>query len=105
MMLNYKTGLLRGSIVKLMVEHSTTTAEVIRLVVAQVAKTSRKAVESDMSDYYLVASLGGKKEKILDAGYAPLQLQMNAAEIKDKVMLMVRKHSEEAQLNQMITNV
>lgn len=104
-MLSYRTGLVRGSIVKLLVEHTTTTAEVIRLVVTQVARTSRTAVESDLSDYFLVASLGGKKEKVLDLDYAPLKLQMNAAETKDKVLLMVRKHSEEAQLNQMVTNV
>lgn len=104
-MLSYRTGLVRGSIVKLFVEQKTTTAEVIKLVVTQVALTSRTTVETDLSDYFLVASIGGKKEKILEPDYAPLRLQMNAAESKDKVLLMVRKHSEEAQLNQMVTNV
>ena len=104
MMLSYRTGLVRGSIVKLFVEQTTTTAEVIKLVVTQVARTSRSKVESDLSDYFMVACLG-QKEKVLEPDYAPLQLQMNAAESKDKVLLMVRKHSEEAQMNQMVTNV
>jgi len=101
-MLSYRTGLVRGSIVKLFVEHTTTTAEVIRLVVAQVAKTSRSKVETDLSDYFMVAFIG-QKEKVLNSDYAPLQLQVNAAETKDKVLLMVRKHSEES--HQMVTNV
>ena len=104
--LSYCTGLVRGSIVKLYVESTTTSVEVIRLVVNQVAVTTRTPLEEDLTDYYLVAGIRDKKEWILEKNYHPLQLQMNAADqTKDKIFLMVKRRSEEEQLNQMVTNV
>ena len=103
--LSYRTGLVRGTIVKLYVESTTTTIEVLRLVVNQVALTTCTSLEKDLSDYYLVAGIRDKKEWILEDDYQPLQLQVNTDQAKDKVFLMVKKRSEEAQLNQMITNV
>lgn len=106
MILSYCTGLVRGSIVKLFVESATTTNEVIQLVVQQVAVATCTNLEKDLSDYYLVAGIRDKKEWILEPDYHPLQLQLNTADqSKDKIFLMVKRKSEEEQLNQMVTNV
>ena len=98
----YRTGLARGTSVKLYIESTTTTTEVVRLVVNQVAQATR-APTGDLEDFYLVANMG-KREWILQPDYYPLQLQVNRDEI-GKVFLSLRRKSEEKQLNQMVTSV
>ena len=100
----YRTGLTRGTSVKLYIESTTTTKEVINLVVNQVAKaTGGKAVQ-ELSDFYLVATMG-KREWILQADYLPLQLQVNSLGDTSKVFLFLKRKSEETQLNQLVTSV
>lgn len=100
----YRTGLTRGTSVKLYIESITTTREVIALVVHQVAKATGTSLSSlDMSDFCLVAS-SGKNEWVLKPDYHPLQLQENPAE-KGKVFLWVKRKSDENQLNQLVTSV
>lgn len=100
----YRTGLTRGTSVKLFIESTTTTDEVIRLVVQQVAKATSVAYSDlDLSDFYLVASCGNK-EWTLHRDFLPLQLQQNPAEM-GKVYLWVKRKSDENQLNQLITSV
>ena len=84
--------------VQLFITESTTTAEVIRLVVQQLEKARiDKGIpgpplsEKDMAGFYLVARLNGK-ETALDYDYAPLQLQSNP---QHKWRLLVRRVSEE----------
>ena len=100
----YRTGLTRGTSVKLFIESTTTTEEVITLVVKQVARATAVSHEDlDMSDFYLVASCGNK-EWTLQNNYLPLQLQDNSKDL-GKVFLWVRRKSEESQLNQLVTSV
>lgn len=101
----YRTGLTRGTSVKLYIESSTTTDEVITLVVKQVAKATNTTA-TDFSDYYLVASLG-TKDWILPPPYRPLQLQADCAAVAQmgRVFLSLKKRSEENQLNQLVTSV
>lgn len=99
----YRTGLTKGTSVKLYIENITTTEEVIGLVVNQVAKATGAANVVDFSDYYLVASIG-QKEWVLKPDYYPLQLQTNPTET-GKVFLWLKKRSEENQLNQLVTSV
>ncbi len=103
---SYRTGLARGTSVKLHIENTTTTLEVISLVVKQVARAKQgKADENiDLSDFYMVAGIGGGKERTLEPDYRPLQLQVTEG-AKGKVYLLVKRRSEETQLNQMITSV
>lgn len=96
----YRTGLTRGTSVKLYIESITTTQEVIGLVVNQVAKATSAAEVVDLSDFYLVATIG-TRERILQPDYRPLQLQANPTE-GAKVFLSLKKRSEE---NQMVTSV
>lgn len=89
---------------KLYIESTTCTKEVIRLVVKQVAKATAVAWQSmDMSDFYLVASCGNS-EWILEKDFLPLQLQENPKEL-GKVFLWVKRKSDETQLNQLVTSV
>lgn len=100
---SYRTGLSRGTNVKLYIEAVTTTHEVIGLVVDQVVKATGGPIVVDYSDFYLVAMVG-TREWILQSDYHPLQLQVNPAEM-GKVFLSLKRRSEENQLNQMITSV
>lgn len=102
---SYRTGLARGTSVKLYIESTTTTMEVIDLVVKQVAKATGVSPEQDLSDFYLVAGISGMNEQTLDSDYHPLQLQLKAASRASKVYLLVKRKSEESQLNQLITSV
>jgi hypothetical protein len=98
---SYRTGLSRGTNVKLYIEPITTTREVIGLVVDQVVKATGAPNTVDYSDFYLVATVG-KREWILQPDYHPLQLQLNPTEAGGKVFLLLKRRSEE---NQMITSV
>lgn len=103
----YRTGLARGTSVKLYIESTTTTLEVISLVVKQVASATATSVENlDMSDFYLVASGSSRdtKELVLKPDYHPLQLQLDPAGM-GKVFLSVKRRSEENTLNQLVTSV
>lgn len=100
---SYRTGLSRGTNVKLYIEAVTTTQEVISLVVDQVVKATGAPIVEDYSDFYLVAIVG-TRELTLQPNYHPLQLQDNPAE-KGKVFLSLKRRSEENQLNQLITSV
>lgn len=101
----YRTGLTRGTSVKLYIESTTTTEEVIGLVVnqVQVAKATGTKSITDLSDFYLVATIG-KREWTLKPDYHPLQLQVNPTEM-GKVFLSLKRRSEENQLNQLVTSV
>ena len=96
---SYRTGLTRGTSVKLYIENTTTTMEVINLVVKQVAKATGGA-EVNSSDFYLVA-VSGKREWTLNPDYHPLQLQANP-DMK-KIYLHVKRKSDET--NQLVTSV
>ena len=96
---SYRTGLTRGTSVKLYIESTTTTMEVINLVVKQVAKATG-AADVDSADFYLVA-MSGKKEWTLSPEYRPLQLQLNPE--MGKIYLHVKRKSEET--NQLVTSV
>jgi hypothetical protein len=94
----YTTGLMNGTSVRLFITGSTTTSEVIRLVVQQLEKarinkgiTGPPLTEQEMAGFYLVARQNGK-ETALDYNYTPLQLQMNP---QHKWRLLVRRISEE----------
>ena len=99
----YRTGLTRGTSVKLYIESTTTTEEVIGLVVNQVAKATGTTMLADLSDFYLVATIG-KREWTLKPDYHPLQLQVSPTEM-GKVFLSLKRRSEENQLNQLVTSV
>ena len=106
---SYQTGLARGTSVKLYIENTTTTLEVISLVVNQVAKATIGSSnvefhEQDLSDFYLVAGIRGRSEWTLEPNYHPLQLQLETG-TTGKVYLLVKRRSEENQLNQLITSV
>ena len=88
---------------KLFIENTTTTQEVITLVVNQVSKATGGSNLNDFSDFYLVAAMG-KKMWNLNPDYHPLQLQLYPEET-GKVLLSIRRKSEETQLNQMVTSV
>lgn len=108
----YRTGLTRGMSVKLYIENITTTQEVIGLVVNEVAKAVGAAKVVDLSDFYLVATIG-TREWVLQPDYRPLQLQVNQTDASrvhpttdaDRVYLSLKKRSDENQLNQMVTSV
>ncbi len=96
---SYRTGLTRGTSVKLYIESTTTTMEVINLVVKQVAKATG-AGDVDSADFYLVA-VSGKREWTLSPDYRPLQLQVNPE--MGKIYLHVKRKSDET--NQLVTSV
>ncbi|CAI8044669.1 Ankyrin repeat and fibronectin type-III domain-containing protein 1, partial [Geodia barretti] len=94
----YTTGLVSGTSVRLFITESTTTTEVIHLVVQQLEKAridkgipGPPLTEEDVAGFYLVARLNGK-ETALDYDYTPLQLQSNP---QHKWRLLVRRVAEE----------
>ena len=83
---------------QLFITESTTTTEVIHLVVQQLERAridkgipGPPLTEEDVAGFYLVARLNGK-ETALDYDYTPLQLQSNP---QHKWRLLVRRVAEE----------
>ena len=104
---SYATGLVKGTSVKLYITHTTTTAEVIRLVVHQLEKArlergvpGPRITEEDLSDFYLVA-LSKNNEWALDTRANPLSLQSQSSMCK----LEVRRRSEQFRLDEQVTSV
>lgn len=96
------------SLLQLYITESTTTAEVIRLVVQQLEKARLDKgipgvliTEDDMDDFYLVARQNGK-ETALDFDYTPLQLQMYS---HHKWRLLVRRVSDGRNTHEHSTSV
>lgn len=104
---SYMTGLVKGTSVKLYITHTTTTAEVIRLVVHQLEKArlergvaGQRLTEEDLSDFYLIA-LSKNNEWPLDVRACPLSLQSQSSMCR----LEVRRRSEELHLDEQVTSV
>ena len=98
---------MKGTSVKLYITYTTTTAEVIRLVVHQLEKArlergvpGPRITEEDLSDFYLVA-LSRNNEWALDTRANPLSLQSQSSMCR----LEVRRRSEQFRLDELVTSV